>query len=87
MPCDDVHGAECGDEIHFHQNDHQDNEDHSDNCSPLCECNCCQTAVELTQSIVYTSKRDFFELNPFMFYNEDLPSQALYAVWHPPKKS
>ncbi|MCX2744178.1 hypothetical protein OO013_09895 [Mangrovivirga sp. M17] len=42
IPCNDQHDSHQDEEIVVNSNDHDHAED-SENCSPLCVCNCCHT--------------------------------------------
>lgn len=58
-------------------------EDHEDDCSPFCSCNCCQTQIAKASGLL-------FEHQPFIEgENADkqpsMLSQVSFVIWEPPQ--
>lgn len=90
MPCDDSQGDKSPDlESHLHAQNSQDHEGHSetDDCSPFCVCQCCQTSIIFSinsfESPINFSNTDI----KFNFYQSFHPNGMIHAIWHPPKIS
>jgi len=82
FPCDDHH-EDTGHETHSHsQNDNGD----TDDCSPFCICQCCQT-LALVASVDFD---DLYVVFPDIDYNsfdEDINQYGQFSsIWNPPKK-
>ena len=79
----DVSGGEdCQDAIHYHEDPASDNEEHADQCSPFCSCQCCQilTTIEFTEHVELIS----LEARPSKSFI-NFPSRVVFSIWDPPK--
>jgi len=68
-----------------HQIDkHQQQQDHNDDCSPFCSCNCC-AGFSINHQVPTVVKQFSLTLNKSVsFYNADIVEISL-PVWQPPQ--
>lgn len=58
-------------------------EDHEDDCSPFCSCNCCQAQMANTPRLLFAHLPIIDSEN---FSNQSSkPSQISFAIWEPPQ--
>lgn len=67
-------------------NEHSHGTDANDNCSPFCNCSCCQTTIDTK----FLAKKDeepkaLFKEKKFLFTNQRFVSNYYGNIWQPPK--
>ncbi|WP_255157197.1 DUF6660 family protein [Ferruginibacter sp. HRS2-29] len=90
LPCNELQA--CADtpnsptEIASQQKEHShDQQDHEDDCPPLCSCTCCNHA--LAKYLNYTTPaRQPFEPRNFTFHFDASISDMHYPIWQPPQR-
>ncbi|MBS0424080.1 MAG: hypothetical protein JSR71_06575 [Proteobacteria bacterium] len=84
MPCKDNAATAKGKTVVIKNSSGQNHKDHSDACSPFCQCACCagfsinHNIASISNIVIYNSPS----------YSSFLPSQTIeiaYPVWQPPK--
>lgn len=60
---------------------------HSDHCSPLCFCSCCNTTVTAEFDFEFLAAVNWFDFNGFEKVEYKLPivTPIYYPIWEPPQ--
>lgn len=66
---------------------HQDHEEESDHCSPLCTCACCGLILNSTFISYQISNLKFFNSIIYANYTSPSISEVCFSIWQPPKIS
>jgi hypothetical protein len=89
LPCaDEAANGEAGKtktEI-IKQVNHQEEQEHKDNCSPFCHCTCC-AGFSINHFFAATSSPVFLDSKSYTSYLPENIIKVSYSIWQPPRIS
>jgi hypothetical protein len=84
IPCVDIHYNYLNTQIEISDKNHNHDKDHSDNCSPLCTCNCCSVPILLTQTYIIQIVH-LITNETVIHLPQKIISSVISSLWQPPK--
>lgn len=86
LPCADKGSCAKMDILQIVDHDHDEEKQHSDHCSPLCVCSCCNTVTTHFEFKLLEEIKTF-EFTHLVKTDLKLPiiSTPFYSIWQPPQ--
>ena len=84
IPCVDAH-TENNAELEFSQEHNSNNENHNEDCSPFCTCDCCSISVINSSVRIFDKEQKSENSIVFFHYSFDYSFEYYFSVWNPPK--